>query len=64
MLEKRTEIEIWSIFKAEAKRRGYVNKVVGDNAYINNKGEIFKLVSAKNDKILVYEEGIGRYEIS
>ena len=51
-------------FKQHAFKKGFTQKVVGDYAYQktrNPQSKIIKLISAKKEGILVYEEGVGRY---
>jgi hypothetical protein len=62
---KTKDIEI--AFLNHAKSKGYKYKVVGDNAYSKKQNDpqadIIKMLSAKNNKIQIFETGVGRYEI-
>jgi hypothetical protein len=61
-----TKAEI--IFMNYARSKGYKDKVVGDYAYTKNRQKwphspTIKLLGAKNNKLQIYEDGKGRYEI-
>ena len=56
----------WQTFKALAFKKGFKEKVVGDEAFSKARrpdSKIIKLLGARNGKIQVYEEGVGRYEV-
>jgi hypothetical protein len=48
--------EGWKIFTKHAASLGYIHKVVGDEAFTNNKGKILRLKSISKKGILVYKE--------
>ena len=56
-----TKAEI--IFMNYARSRRFINKVVGDNAYTNKDGKTMKLLGAKNNRLQIYQEGRGRFEV-
>jgi hypothetical protein len=57
------EVLMQSFFD-HAKSKGYTTKVVGDYAFENKKGNIIRLVSGKGEVVTVWEQGVGRYEIT
>jgi hypothetical protein len=62
-MNKAKEMEIK--FKLYAFKKGFTHKVV-DNAYQksrNPNSKIIRMISVKKGKILVYEDGVGQYEI-
>lgn len=60
-----TSRDILQRFKEYADNKGYTLKVAGDYAYRNKKLKILRYVrySKSDNKIVVYEEGIGKYRI-
>jgi len=65
--KKMTAKEIISKFYAFARNKGYKIKIVGDYAFhngSNNKiGKIIRFVSCKDNKIKVWEQNVGYYEL-
>lgn len=55
--------KIWDIFKNEAYKKGFIKKIVGDNAFQNCKGEIFRLKSSNDNKIKIWNEKDNKYVI-
>jgi hypothetical protein len=53
-------------FKALAASRGFKEKVVGDYAYTRTRSPVapmIKLLSARQNKLQVFQTGIGRFEV-
>lgn len=56
----------WLMFKEYAFRRGFREKVIGDLSFSrtrNPRSPILKLISTKGGRLLVFETGVGRYEV-
>lgn len=60
----KTYKEVWLRFKEYAKFKGYTKKDVGGESFQNSKGHTLRLKSCIKDRIRVWEEGVGYYEIS
>ncbi len=55
---------VWKKFKEYANSKGFTQKVVGDEAFTNKRGQICRYKSSKYGKdITVYEEGVGVHTI-
>lgn len=55
---------VWKKFKEYANSKGFTQKVAGDEAFTNKKGQICRYKSSKYGKdITVYEEGVGVHTI-
>lgn len=48
----------WEEFKKTAIEKGFTKKVVGDVAFMNAKGQYFKLISAMGGILEVYDESL------
>ena len=57
--------EAFVFFNNWCREHGYTKKVVGDNAWRNPTTRRFaRLISCRDDQVLVYEEEIGRHIIN
>jgi len=53
-------------FMEYAHAKGYAEKVVGDDSYTKTRdphSAMIKLKSARNDKLQIYEDNVGAYEV-
>ena len=56
--------EGWKLFKEYAIGSRFNQKIVGDEAFINKKGEVIRLKSIKNGRVRVYIQGMGTFNIN